>query len=505
MKVYLVGAGPGGADLITVRGRNLLSRADVVIGDYLADRELLSWMKPDAEYIYAGKREGKHTLRQEDIEKLLIEKAREGQMVVRLKGGDPFVFGRGGEEIEALHEAGIPFEVVPGVTSAIAGPAAAGIPVTHRGVSSSFSVITGHEDPAKPESSLRWEHLANGADTLVFLMAMSHIREIAEKLIACDRPADTPAAFIRWACRPSQVTWVTTLGKAASLAEEKGIKPPCIFIVGRVVNLRPVMQWFDNRPLFGKRIVITRSASQSSSLHHILTEWGAECICLPAIQIEEPPDHYEALDRELERIGSYQWIVFTSQNGVDHVFRRLFARGMDTRALGHAKIAAIGTATAEALQKYGIRADLVPHSFCAEGLADAIGQRLNRGEKILIPRAAVARPVLKERLSQLGGQVTEVPAYMTCLCEKSRQPLQRLLTEHRPHIITFTSSSTVKNLLRLIDGRKELLEGIQLAAIGPITAATMRKLGLTPALVAHPYTVQGLAEKIREEVISHES
>lgn len=504
MKVCLVGAGIGDPELITVKGKRLLEKADVVIGDYLADERLLRYMNPKAKYIYAGKKAGNHTLSQREIESLLVKEAKKDQLVVRLKGGDPFVFGRGGEEIEALSKEGIPFEVVPGVTSAIAGPAYAGIPVTHRGISSSFAVVTGHEDPNKEKSSIHYDKLATAADTLIFLMGVKHIREISGKLIRYGRPADTPCAFIRWAGRPYEEVYVTTLEKAPEEVETKHIKPPAVFIVGGVVNLRETMKWYDNKPLFGKRIVVTRSASQASSLSEILAGWGADVISLPSIRVVEPPDNYRGLDEEIERLSTYSWIIFTSQNGVTHFFRRLFAKGLDSRALGHLKVAVIGCATGESLKKYGIVPDLVPHAFCAEGLAEAIEKELKAGDRILIPRALVARPYLGNHLRAKGFYVKETAAYETAEASENRDKFLDLLIEKAVDIITFTSSSTVKNFMHMIHGREEALKDISLAAIGPVTAGTLKEYGFEPDIVADTYTIPGLAEKIRKEVIKNE-
>ena len=499
-KVYLIGAGPGDPELLTLKGKRCLEEADVVVGDYLADKRLLRFMRHDAEYIYVGKKAGAHTMTQEEISHLLAEKGKEGHIVARLKGGDPFVFGRGGEEIEVLKEAGVSFEEVPGITSAIAAPAYAGIPVTHRKVAASFAVITGHEDPTKAASSIHWDKLAGGVDTLIFLMGVGHTAMIASQLMKYGRSADTPAAFVRWGTRPYQQTWTTTLGQAAEDVERLGIQPPAVFIVGDVVNLRKDMRWFDNRPLFGKRIIVTRSRSQASRLVDVLNERGAETIEIPTIAIHAPSDNYWGMDRALSRISSYDWILFTSQNGVDHFFNRLYEKGMDTRALGHAKIGAIGPATARYLKAHGIHADAVPEKYKAENLLALMEPQLQGDEKILIPRARIARSVLPEGLRARGCTVDVVEAYQTVPDEESRDKLLEVLNNHGADIITFTSSSTVYNLMDQIGGRTDLLKGITLACIGPITADTCRKYKLEPSIISDIYTIDGLVNAIEKGV-----
>ena len=319
--VYLTGAGPGDYRLLTLKGRDVLSLADVVIYDYLADERLLDFARPDAEKIYVGKKAADHTLSQEKIIDLLLEKARAGKVVVRLKGGDPFVFGRGGEESRALYDAGIPFEIIPGVTSAIGAAAYAGIPVTDRTAASSFAVVTGHEDPTKKESSIRWDKLATAVDTLVFLMGVHNLPLITKELMAHGRRADTPAALVRWGTKPIQETLVATVGDIAQKAAAQNFKAPAIFVVGDVVSLRPSMQWFDTKPLFGLRIAVTRTHAQAPALTRQLEDLGASCIEVPTIRIERPSDDYAALDTAIDKISQYDWLIFTSTNGVDAFFR----------------------------------------------------------------------------------------------------------------------------------------------------------------------------------------
>jgi uroporphyrinogen III methyltransferase/synthase len=499
-KVYLIGAGPGDPELLTLKGKRCLEEADVVVGDYLADKRLLRFMNPEAEYIYVGKKAGNHTMKQHDISLLLAEKGKEGKVVARLKGGDPFVFGRGGEEIEVLKEAGVPFEEVPGVTSAIAAPAYAGIPVTHRKIAASFAVITGHEDPTKNESSIHWDKLAGGVDTLIFLMGVSNTAMIASQLIKYGRSKDTPAAFVRWGTRPYQETYTTTLENASEDVKKLGIKPPAVFIVGDVVNLRQDMRWFDNRPLFGKRIIVTRSRSQASRLVDVLNEKGAETIEIPTIAIKEPSDNYKGMDEALEHISTYDWLLFTSQNGVDYFFKRLYDKGMDTRALGHLKIGAIGPATARWLARHGIMADCVPEKYKAENLLAVMKPLLKGNEKILLARAKVARSVLPEGLRDLGCSVDVVEAYQTVSDEENKEKLIEILQNHDADMITFTSSSTVYNLMNQLDGKGELLKGVTLACIGPITADTCRKYNLEPSIISKVFTIDGLVHAIEEGV-----
>ncbi len=499
-KVYLIGAGPGDPELLTLKGKRCLEEADVVVGDYLADPRLLRHMKPGTEYIYVGKKAGNHTMKQHEISELLAEKGEEGKIVARLKGGDPFVFGRGGEEIEVLRAHGVAFEEVPGITSAISAPAYAGIPVTHRGVAASFAVITGHEDPTKDQSSIHWDKLAGGVDTLIFLMGVGHTAMIASQLMKYGRSGETPAAFVRWGTRPYQETYTTTLAHAAEDVEKMGIKPPAVFIVGDVVSLRDTMNWFDNRPLFGKRVVVTRSRSQASKLVQVLDAKGAECYEVPTIAISKPSDDFAGMDKGIEGLADYQWIVFTSQNGVNCFFDRLFSKGKDVRALGHMKIACIGPVTAKELHQYGLHADLVPAAYKAEDLLDEMKKEVKSGEKIFIPRAKEARSLLPEGLAEVGAQVDVAEAYTTEPDMEYQSTLVELLENHKVDIITFTSSSTVRNLMKLIEGKEALLEGVTLACIGPITADTCKEYGLTPAIVSDVYTIDGLVEAIENGI-----
>ncbi len=496
-KVYLIGAGPGDPGLLGLKAKECLETADAVVYDRLADPRIIEFCRKDAEMVYVGKASANHTMRQPDINKLLVKLAAEGKTVARLKGGDPFVFGRGGEEAIELLEAGLPFEFVPGVTSAIAVAEYAGIPVTHRHVATSFAVITGHEDPTKGESTINWKGLATAVDTLVFLMGVENIERISSQLIANGRSADCPAAVIRWGTRPEQRTLITTVGKAAADVKATGMKPPAIFLVGEVVKLREQLQWFDNKPLFGKTVIVTRARAQASALTKKLEAQGARVLEVPAIKIVPPAD-FAPLDKAIAEIDTYKWLILTSVNGVEYFFNRLQKAGKDSRALCGVKIAAIGSATAEALKGYGITADLIPSAYKAEELADALAEDTKAGDKLLLARAKVARNVLPERLRALGAQVDVVAAYETVADCQNKEELLEALESGEASVVTFTSSSTVTNLLDVLGDKKDLLNKVALAAIGPVTAETLEKNGLKPAISAAEYTIDGLMTAIEE-------
>lgn len=496
-KVYLIGAGPGDPGLLGLKAKECLETADAVVYDRLADPRIIEFCRKDAEMVYVGKASANHTMRQPDINKLLVKLAAEGKTVARLKGGDPFVFGRGGEEAIELLEAGLPFEFVPGVTSAIAVAEYAGIPVTHRHVATSFAVITGHEDPTKGESTINWKGLATAVDTLVFLMGVENIERISSQLIANGRSADCPAAVIRWGTRPEQRTLITTVGQAATDVKATGMKPPAIFLVGEVVKLREQLQWFDNKPLFGKTVVVTRARAQASALTKKLEAQGARVLEVPAIKIVPPAD-FAPLDKAISEIDTYKWLILTSVNGVEYFFDRLLKAGKDSRALCGVKIAAIGSATAEALKGYGITADLIPSAYKAEELADALAADTKAGDKLLLARAKIARNVLPERLRALGAQVDVVTAYETVADCQNKEELLEALESGEASLVTFTSSSTVTNLLDVLGDKKDLLNKVALAAIGPVTAETLEKHGLKPAVSAAEYTIDGLMTAIEE-------
>ncbi len=495
--VYLVGAGPGDPGLITRRGIECLAAADVVVYDHLAAPELLRHAPAGAEKIYVGKQAGDHTLAQAEINRLLVERARAGKTVVRLKGGDPFVFGRGGEEAEALAEAGIAFEVVPGVTSAVAAPAYAGIPLSHRRLTATIAFVTGHEDPAKPESGIDWAALARGIGTLVFFMGVKTLPAIASALIGHGRDPQTPAAVVRWGTTPRQRTVTGTLADIAERARQAGVRPPALVVIGEVVRLRERLNWFERRPLFGRRIVVTRAREQASDLARRLSALGAECLETPAIRIA-PPEDFGQLDGAIAALSSTDWVVFTSPNGVDFFFERLEAAGRDARALAGVKAAAIGPATAARLKSRGIVSDLVPETFRAEAVVEAFRREPMAGRVVLLPRAAGARPVLPRELAAMGAVVREVDAYRTLPEPTDPAELVARLEERAVDLVTFTSSSTVTHFLALLPParREALLAGVPCACIGPITAETARRAGLTVAVEAARYTIDGLVAAI---------
>jgi uroporphyrinogen III methyltransferase/synthase len=500
-KVYLVGGGPGDPGLLTLRGAELLGRADVVVYDRLANGVLLDrYLRPDAERIYAGKSSDHHTYPQEEINRLLVSHALEGKTVVRFHGGDPFVFGRGGEEAAALVAAGVPFEVVPGVTSAVAVPAYAGIPITHRGQNSSFAVVTGHEDPTKPESSLCWEQLATGVGTIVFLMGLTNLESIVRRLMEHGRPVDTPVAVIRWGTWTRQQTLTGTLRNIAAKVREAGFRPPAVIVVGGVVGMRETLRWWDNRPLFGKRVLVTRSREQAGSLSALLLEYGAEPVEVPVLEIA-PPESYDPLDGAIGRLSGYDWVVFTSANGVKAFMGRLEALGLDVRALAGPRLAAIGPATAQELRGYHLKVDLVPPEYVAEEVVAALLSTGVAGRRVLLPRADLARDLLAVELEKAGALVDNVMAYRTVPAAGDLARLRERLSAGEIDVVTFTSSSTVRYLLAgLGDDGASLLTRPLVACIGPITAKTARELGLRVDVVAAEHTIPGLVEALAERV-----
>lgn len=496
-KVYIVGAGPGDIGLITVKGLECIQRADVIIYDYLINSRLLESIRPDAEIIYAGKSFESHAKEQHEINQLLVDKAKEGKIVTRLKGADPFVLGRGGEEAEALAENQIPFEIIPGISSSIAAPAYAGIPVTHRKVASSFAVVTGHEDPIKNESSINWEKLATGVDTIVFLMGMNNLAKIVDKLIEHGRSPDTPIALIRHGTTSQQQTLTGTLNTIVPASQHAGFTPPVVIIVGDVVKLRDKLAWFENRPLFGKRVLVTRARSQASALSKLLAERGAEPVELPVIEIRDVPDTSE-LDKAILELPEYQWIIFTSANGVPAFWKRLSALNLDSRWMYYVKIGAIGPATAQALKEQGIHPDFVPEEFTSEGIISGLANIEISGCRILLPRANIAPKDLVDGLAKLGAKPHEVTAYIT---EQSSEPVtqaKETLNDGQIDIITFTSSSTVTNFLTAIGNERQGVDQAKIACIGPVTAATAEKAGLRVDIVAEEQTIPGLVAAIEE-------
>lgn len=495
--VYLIGAGPGDPGLITVKGRELIETADVVVYDYLANPKLLSLARKDAEIIYVGKMGGAHTMSQDDINRLIVEKCQQGKTVARLKGGDPFVFGRGGEEAEELVKAGLKYEVVPGVTAAVAAAAYAGIPLTHRDYTATVAFVTGHEDPTKDESNIHWDKLATGIGTIVFFMGVKNLPFIVSNLVKNGRSKDTPVAVIRWGATPEQKTVVGTLADIADRVATAGIKPPALTVVGEVVNLKSTLDWFEKKPLFGRRIVVTRAREQASSFAERLARAGADVIEFPTIETV-PPQSWASLDKELARLDIYNWVIFTSANGVKYFVDRLKEIGSDIRALKGIKIQAIGPKTAEAVESMGVRVDSVPSEYRAEAVVISLGADGVAGKNILIPRAKVARDVLPGELRKMGANVVIADAYETIKPDAKRDEMKKLFEEGRVDVVTFTSSSTVSNFVEMF-GKEEtlkLMNGVKVASIGPITSDTARKFGLNPVIEPSDYTTEALARAI---------
>ncbi|MCJ7538182.1 MAG: uroporphyrinogen-III C-methyltransferase [Desulfobacterales bacterium] len=498
-KVYIVGAGPGDPGLITVKGLECIKQADVLIYDFLASSALLKHASKNAEIIYVGKKGSDHTFSQDSINALIVEKAKIGLTVTRLKGGDPFIFGRGGEEAEVLFNANIPFEIVPGVTSAIAAPAYAGIPLTHRKFTSTLAFVTGHEDPTKKESSIDWKSLAKGIGTLVFLMGVKNLHHIREGLISHGMHPDTPAALVRWGTTAKQVTVTGTIDTIVELKNANGIKPPAILVVGHVVKLREKIKWFETKPLMGRCIVVTRSREQASDLVKRLSDLGAECLECPTITVV-PPDDLKPLDMAIENLSSYDWLMFTSVNGVNFFFNRLFEKNNDVRALNHVHTAVIGPATAKRLFDFGLKSDIVPESYRAESVVKAFAREDISGKRILLPRAKEARQVLPLELTKMGAVVDDVTAYCNQAVKDDADIILKRLKERTIDMITFTSSSTAKNFRALLpsEGLDNLIQGVTIASIGPITADTARNLGFDVHIVAESYTIAGLCEAIQQ-------
>ena len=493
-KVYIIGAGPGDPGLFTIKGLRCLKEADVIIYDHLVNEEIIHQAKESARLIYAGKKGGDHTLSQDEINRLLLEEARQGNIVARVKGGDPFIFGRGGEEAEILAQAGIPFEIVPGVTSAAAVPAYAGIPLTHRGHTSTVAFVTGHEDTTKEESDIDWKCVA-GIGTVVFLMGVKNLGRITANLMVHGKPVDTPAALIRWGTTEDQETLTATISDIARKAEEKQFSPPAILVVGGVVDLRSVLNWYETKPLFGKGIVITRPEAQAEEFASLLHARGARVVHFPTIKIV-PSVSYDGLDRAIAELSSYQWIIFTSANGVVFFLRRLKELGRDIRSLKDIRICTIGPATAAQLEHLSIRVDLVPDEFISEGVVKAFEKLNVRGSRALLPRAETARDVIPEGLKELGATVDVVTAYRTVNSGKDKSELASLMNEGKVDVITFTSPSTVENFMEIMGRDYATPKGVKIACIGPVTAAAVKKAGLPADIIQERFTIPGLVETL---------
>jgi len=500
-RVYLLGAGPGDPGLLTLKARDVLSRADVVVYDYLANRTFLDFCRPEAELIYVGKKGGDHTMGQDEINDLLVSRAKAGLMVARLKGGDPYVFGRGAEEAEELLDAGADFEIVPGVTSAVAAPAYAGIPLTHRRFASSVSFITGHEDPGKEKSVHNWEALAAGTSTLVFFMGVKNLEWICSSLIRAGMDQATPAALVRWGTTCEQSSLEGTLSTIVDQARQGDFRPPALLVVGQVVSLRDRLNWFEKRPLLGRGVVVTRAREQASDLVQLLQDRGACCFPFPTIAIQPLPDttHIQEALHDLQHLD---WLVFTSVNGVRFFWEQLGLAGLDSRAIGPCRVAAIGPATADAVRSKGVNPDFVPETYVAESVVQGMLSFGVEGKEVLIPRAETAREVLPQELKKAGARVRVLPVYRTELAEESAEPILEAMDQGKVHVVTFTSSSTVSNFFSLLTPdqlRPHVQTGqVRLACIGPITAKTLESYGFETHIMPQSYTIPALAQALED-------
>jgi uroporphyrinogen III methyltransferase/synthase len=496
-KVYLVGTGPGDPGLFTLKGSECLSRADAIVYDHLISSLILDHAPAAAEKIYAGKKGGSSHVEQDEINRLLVDLATSGKTVVRLKGGDPYILGRGGEEAVALKAAGIPFEVVPGITSAVAVHAYAGIPVTQRGLSSSLTILTGHEDLTKPSSHIRWNILAKSGGTLVILMGMQNLPLITALLLQHGMKPGTPVAIIRDGTLPTQFTITGTLKNIVKKAADAGMTAPAVIVIGRVVDMRRDLRWFDLFPLFGKRVLVTRAGSQSGGFERLLIERGAQPVRFSSIEIR-PVGEKRQLDRGISSLNNYDSIVFTSVNGVEAFFRRLSEMELDSRALAGLKIGAIGPMTARALRERGIKADYMPEVHTGQGFIRGLRKTATMGKRFLLPRADIADDEIAMGLIKLGASVDEIAVYRTVRPPRNLARLKELLLPGNLDVITFTSSSTVTNLLADI-GRAEIRRiAAKIACIGPKTAATVDKAGLKVDILAKEQTMAGLIEAMEE-------
>jgi uroporphyrinogen III methyltransferase/synthase len=494
--VYLVGAGPGDPGLMTARSLALIGSADAIYYDRLIPPGALDGAREDAELIYVGKAPGVPSVPQEEIGERLIQAARAGKSVVRLKGGDPFVFGRGGEEGEALREAGVEFELVPGITAGVAASAYAGIPVTHRDDASAVAFVTGHEDPEKEESALDWEALARFPGTLVFYMGVKRLGDNATALIAAGREADEPAAAVERGTMEDQRTVVATLGTLAEAVEREQVKAPALIVVGPVVARRESLAWLERRPLYGKRVVVTRARAQASGLAKTLRDLGAEVVELPAIRIEPTIESAEVRSA-VERIGEYALIVLTSPNGVRLLFEAMRKAGLDARALVGATVAAIGPGTARALAKCGIAADIVPERFVAESLVESLAAVEVSGKRVLVARAADARDVIPEHLKGRGAEVDVVALYETVREEPRTEAVE---AAQAADYVTFTSSSTVRNLTEALGER--FPKDARIISIGPVTSEAVVDAGLEVDVEADPHDIDGLIAALLADTAS---
>ena len=494
-KVYIVGAGPGDPDLITIKAIRCIQEADVVIYDRLVDSRIVNMIPNTAERIYVGKSRGEKVMPQENINDLIVNAATSNKTVVRLKGGDPFIFGRGGEEASELSKAGIPFEIVPGITSAIAAPAYAGIPLTQRSFASSFLVVSGDEDPSKQESLIDWQHIAAFKGTIVILMGWRKLQDIITSLLKHGMGPSVPVALIQWGTVPLQKTVTGSLVNIVEESSKAGMAPPTIIVIGKVVELRTVVRWFEKKPLFGKKVLITRPNNNTSILSDLLEREGAHVVSLPTIEIVPVPD-FSDLDIAIKQLDAYDWIIFNSLNAVSALFTRMKQIRIDTRSFMKAKICAIGESTAKALERHGILPDLIPDKYLTSSIAAQLNKNGVSGNRILIPRTNIASNSLVEKLENSGAKVEQVTAYHTIIPETAEETILQLLKNNEVDIVIFTSSSTVKNLLRLLHGDTDLLNAKTIATIGPITSQAARKMGIEVNISAQKHTIQGLVSDI---------
>lgn len=506
-KVYLVGAGPGDAGLITVKGLRYLQEADVVVYDRLAGPRLVQMAKPEARKIYVGKLPDRHAMKQEQINELLVELALEGLTVVRLKGGDPCVFGRVGEEAALLKQHDIMYEIIPGVTSAVAVPAYAGIPVTHRDRASSFTVITGHEKQGKVIDGVSWEGLAQSVSTLIFLMGISNIRFISEQLIKHGRPLDTPVALVRWGTRSEQETLMGTLSTIADQVEQTRFRSPAVIVVGEVVLERDLLHWAELRPLFGQRILVTRARAQSAGFIRAIEDLGGEPYEFPVIEtrLSRTAEQLHAIDQVMQQLSDYQWLILTSANGVHYWMEHMRRTNMDIRRLAGLRIVSVGPKTAEVMEQYGLQPDLTAQQFSQEGLWSLLEQEVRAGQRVILARGDLARPWLGQQLREAGLLVDELDIYETIVPEQEDPHLLELMHEDAVQFIPFTSSSTVNNLLDILKrhGEKDpvsLINRSTIVCIGEVTARTAREAGLRVDAVAEHATMEALLQTIVDHV-----
>jgi uroporphyrinogen III methyltransferase/synthase len=489
---YLVGAGPGDPGLLTLRAKQCLEMADVVVYDYLCNVDILNHAPATSEKIYAGKKAADHAIPQDQLNDLLVKLSLEGKTVVRLKGGDPFVFGRGGEEAQELHESGVPFEIVPGISSAVAGPAYAGIPVTHRDHCSQLTIFTGHEDPTKEDAAVDYSKIGDSNGTKVMLMGVGQLARVTQMMIAGGAASDTPVALIRWATTGRQRTLVGELGDISSRSEKVGFKAPAVAVFGQVVKLRETLNWFENRPLFGKQIVVTRTRSQAGELSARLRCLGADVDEMPTIRIESP-ENIKEFAQLVQDAHKYSWIIFTSPNGVDAFFDMFFKLYKDARSIGGAKIAVIGPGTQKRVQHYHLSVDLIPDEYVAEGLLKKLMDGSVENETILLVRPSSARDVISDGLTEAGAIVDEAIAYQTVSESEDPTGAVERFRAGNTDLITFTSSSTVESFL---DMDLPIPEHLIIASIGPITSETLQSAGLQVDIEAKKSNIPGLVSAI---------